>query len=152
MSDADLADLMRRAAQHQMTPAERQEQTISLVCGLLPEDSPLTKDDVAKMIYARDGNLAEMEARIEELETENARLREKKGRLNEIVLAIIAGIAFGAIFLFGAWWHGNFFAGLLYIAVGSGFVFLWELVSYAYRWWKSLRQTPNWRREETRDE
>jgi chromosome segregation ATPase len=70
MSDADLADLMRRAAQHQMTPAERQAQKISLVCGLLPEDSPLTKDDVAKMIYARDGNLAEMEARIAELEAE----------------------------------------------------------------------------------
>jgi Flp pilus assembly protein TadB len=95
--------------------------------------------------------LDEMEKRLEDQAKARAQ-REKKGRLSEIVGAIIAGIAFGAIFLFGAWWHGNFFAGLLYIAVGSGFVFLWELVSYAYRWWKSLRQTPNWRREETPDE
>ena len=85
MSDADLADLMRRAAQHQMTPAERQATDEADRLGLRPEGVPLTKDDVAKMIYARDGNLAEMEARIKELEADNARLQEEVDALENIV-------------------------------------------------------------------
>lgn len=46
----DFEQLLKKAAQRKMTPEERREQRVSFVMGMLPADSPLTKDEVRKML------------------------------------------------------------------------------------------------------
>ena len=45
-----LARLIEAARNHKMTPAERYEQRISMIYGLLPFRSTLTKDDVRNWV------------------------------------------------------------------------------------------------------
>lgn len=79
----ELLELMHKAAQHKMTPAERQAQKISFAYGMLPSGSNLTRDDVANMIYEREGNLTEMQSQIDALKAENERLREQLQLIND---------------------------------------------------------------------
>ncbi len=46
----NLEELLREAAKKKMTLEERREQRVSFVMGMLPVDSPLTKDEVRKML------------------------------------------------------------------------------------------------------
>lgn len=56
MSDTNhLLNELRRAAQRQMTPAEREEQRVSWCFGMLPMSSPLSKDDVREALQRQKG-------------------------------------------------------------------------------------------------
>ena len=59
-----LAKLIERTRDYKMTPAEIQEQKISFVVGQLPEESKVTREQVAAQIYEREGNLTAMQADI----------------------------------------------------------------------------------------
>jgi hypothetical protein len=72
----ELARLLYIAAGHTMTPDEIQQQKISFVFGSLPEESTVTREDVERRVYEREGNIAAMEKRVSELEAEVARLRD----------------------------------------------------------------------------
>lgn len=57
-----LEELLREAAGRGQTPVEIQRQRISLACGLLPEGSTATREDVAARDYAIHGDLEAMQA------------------------------------------------------------------------------------------
>ena len=48
LRDEELGRLLRESAAKPMTPEERFEQKVSWVYGMLPHDTPLTKEDVRR--------------------------------------------------------------------------------------------------------
>ncbi len=46
----DFEQLLKEAAQRKMTPEERREQRVSFAMGMLPMDSPITKDEMRELI------------------------------------------------------------------------------------------------------
>lgn len=46
----NLEELLREAAKKKMTPEERREQRVSFAMGMLPMDSPITKDEMRELI------------------------------------------------------------------------------------------------------
>lgn len=53
---SDINQALREAVKHQMTPAELQEQRVSFVYGNLPEENPLTKDQVRSIALGDGGS------------------------------------------------------------------------------------------------
>ena len=51
----ELEEKMKRAGRSKMTKAEVRAQRISWVYGNLPKNSPLTREDVARIVDERDG-------------------------------------------------------------------------------------------------
>ena len=70
-----LAKLIERTRDYKMTPAEIQEQKISFVVGQLPEESKVTREQVAAQIYEREGNLTAMQAEVAALTAELTEMR-----------------------------------------------------------------------------
>jgi len=68
----ELDRLIEAARSVVMTPAQLQQQKISFVFGQMPEESGVTKEQVAEAIYAREGNLSAMEAEISAARAERA--------------------------------------------------------------------------------
>lgn len=84
--DKELARLLELAAGHTMTPGEIQQQKISYAFGMLPEESTVTREDVERRVYEREGNIPAMERRISELEAKNARLDAENAYLKRMLL------------------------------------------------------------------
>lgn len=54
-TDPSLLRQLHQAAQHKMTPAEREEQRVSWCLGMLPMSSPLSKSDVREILKRQKG-------------------------------------------------------------------------------------------------
>ena len=54
-ASADITELLRNSAQKELTTEQIREQRVSFAMGMLPHDSPTTRDEIRKLIAHRYG-------------------------------------------------------------------------------------------------
>lgn len=63
MSIMTLEEIVEKARKHVTTPAERRAQRVSLITGVLSQNTTLTKDKVSSLLDEIEGHVSEPEKR-----------------------------------------------------------------------------------------